>query len=117
MIFTALAFYVNLMSTKPDYNQGFSVPDFVYQSFISAGLSEEDAERAIRIVSCESRWNEMAVNKNRNGTSDKGLWQINDIHGVGDKCRFSIQCSTKWAVDKVLRDGNWNAWVCAKLVK
>lgn len=74
------------------------------------------AERAKAIVSCESNWNPKAVNtSNRNGSNDKGLWQINSIHKVPDSCRLDPKCATDWAKRLFDRQG-WKPWVCNKLV-
>jgi len=41
----------------------------------------EDADRALAIAKCESGFNPSVVSKkNKNGTVDGGLWQINSVH-------------------------------------
>lgn len=45
-----------------------------------------DSRLVLSIVNCESQGNPGAINttRNRNGSTDKGLLQINSIHNVGD---------------------------------
>lgn len=65
-----------------------------------------------RVVNCESRYRVDA--RSRTGKY-LGLYQISSIHKVGDECRLDAQCSTKWFIEKVKRDGNYLAWSCYNL--
>lgn len=65
-----------------------------------------------RVVNCESRYRVDA--RSRTGKY-LGLYQISSIHNVSDECRLDAQCSTKWFVEKVKRDGNYLAWECYQL--
>lgn len=76
-----------------------------------AGLNPKEVDA---IIHCESRWDDQAVGHNRNGSNDKGLWQINSIHKLPDSERLDYKSATKWAIEKRLRDGNWSAWYCAR---
>lgn len=72
----------------------------------------QHADRAKKIIQCESSWNEKAVNNsNRNGSNDKGLWQINSIHKISDACRLDYRCATDFARKLFDRQG-FNPWVC-----
>jgi hypothetical protein len=64
------------------------------------------------IIQNESNWNNWRYNINKNGSTDMGLWQINSIHKntCSVECRWDYKCSTHWAIQKRLNDGNWNAW-------
>jgi len=78
------------------------------------GLNTREVEL---IVNCESRWDAKATHKNRNGSMDAGLWQINSIHKnltMAEKMDYKV--ATKWALEKRLNDGNWSAWYCARRV-
>lgn len=68
------------------------------------------------IVNCESKWNDKAFNdKNSNGSTDSGLWQINSIHkSISDADKMDYKAATKWALEKRLRDGSWSAWSCSR---
>ncbi len=69
-------------------------------------------EQANKIIQCESRWNPLAVNThNKDGSVDKGLWQINSIHGLSDEEVFDPVRSTEFAVSLYKKFG-WSPWVC-----
>ncbi len=53
-----------------------------------------------------------AINHNRDGSLDRGLWQINSRyhHEVMDSCAFSPACSTEAASRISLRGANWSQW-------
>ena len=76
----------------------------------------EDSATALRIVACESGFSPTAHNPHNNdGTTDGGLWQINDVHNrelerLGlDK--YNPVDATKYA--RMLYEKNgWNDWVC-----
>jgi hypothetical protein len=90
------------------------IKEYVLNEIRKAGLNPLEAEK---IIHCESRWDDQAVNdKNRNGSNDLGLWQINSIHRkqISDEGRLDYKTATQWAIEKRLRDGNWSAWVCAR---
>lgn len=76
----------------------------------------EDPDTAVAIAKCESGLNIEAYNpRNTNGTTDGGLWQINDIHNASlDKLGFDkydpIE-ATKYARILYERNG-WRDWVC-----
>lgn len=67
------------------------------------------------IINCESRWNPDAMGVNTNKSVDLGLWQINSIHkDISNADKLDYKKATEWAIDKRLKDGNWNAWYCAR---
>lgn len=71
----------------------------------------------VKIAMCESGLRLDAINVNKNGTKDVGVWEINDIHGLSDNCRYSLECSTDWVINKVKHDGGFYAWTCLKKIK
>jgi len=52
----------------------------------------------VRLAKAESSLNPNAINKNKNGTIDRGLFQWNDklapMGGISDECAFNVECST-----------------------
>lgn len=76
----------------------------------------EDPATAIAVAECESGLNPKAYNpKNKDGSTDGGLWQINTVHdqklhSLGlDK--FDPEDATKYA--RMLYDERgWLDWVC-----
>lgn len=64
---------------------------------------------ALAIARAESNLNPRAVNQNRNGTRDIGIFQINDSHGWSETERYDWQNNI--AMAKEIRDRyGWSAW-------
>jgi hypothetical protein len=97
------------IETVDKVEKELSIKDYVKQEVEKAGLNWNEVEC---LVAHESGWDNWKYNINNNGTTDMGLWQINSIHkaNVSVECRWDYKCSTKWAIEKRLHDGNWNAW-------
>ncbi len=77
-----------------------------------AGWRGAELENAIRIVLGESGGNAHAINRaNKNGTTDRGLWQFNDraFPGVLDATAFDPVKATAAARAVYLRIG-WRPW-------
>jgi len=75
----------------------------------SAGGSKSTANLAAAVALAESGGNPSSVNHNSNGTIDRGLWQINSIHG-----KLSTLNPLKNAKAAVKLSGggkNWQPWV------
>lgn len=70
----------------------------------------------LRLMNCESRGEQYAINTNKNGSKDLGLFQINDIHGLSAAFRFDINKSANWTMDKI-ENGHQSIWVCDHIVK
>lgn len=77
----------------------------------------EDPNTAVAIASCESGLNIEAYNpNNKNGTTDGGLWQINDVHNGTLQAlgldKYNPEDATEFA--RLLYDqrGGWGDWVC-----
>lgn len=91
------------------------VKAYVYEELRKAGLNTREG---FAIVNCESKWDPLAINgKNKNGSNDKGLWQINSIHkSISDADKLDYKTATKWAINKRLAEGNWSAWSCSRKI-
>lgn len=77
---------------------------------------------AVKVAWCESRLNPSAVNgSNKNGTVDRGLFQLNDggtMQRLGINSREAFDAATAASAAKVLfEDRGWQPWVCAKHLK
>jgi len=70
-------------------------------------------ENAYAVIQCESRWDEYAINHNSNGTYDRGIYQINDVHNIPAECAFDYKCATEFAIELWEKQG-WAPWVCSK---
>lgn len=73
----------------------------------------DQADTAKQIAFCESGIRAEATNKNKNGTTDTGIFQINSIHQIPEKYLKDPLINIR--VAKVLYDRQgWNPWVCAR---
>lgn len=72
-----------------------------------------DPALAVRVARCESGLNPSAVNVNKTGSKDRGLFQWNNYYHpeITDLCAFDIECSAR-SFCKAVNGGNlywWNA--------
>lgn len=63
---------------------------------------------AAAIALAESGGNPNAFNRNSNNSVDRGLWQINSIHG--DKSTFDVDGNAKSAIAISSNGTNWKPW-------
>ncbi len=75
----------------------------------TAGGSANVANLAAAVALAESGGNPAASNKNSNGTIDRGLWQINSVHGK--LSTFDKQANARAAVKISSGGKNWRPWV------
>lgn len=83
----------------------------VAQAAQAAGFTGDNLITSIAVSKAESGWDPKAINYNTNGSTDKGLWQINSIHtailATGDP--FDPSANARMA--KAVFDGSgWPAW-------
>lgn len=79
-----------------------------------AGFPDSELATATAVALAESGGETTATNRNTNGSTDYGLWQINTVHGSllssGDK--FSALDNARMAYTVYSRAGNkWTPWV------
>ena len=109
--------------TSPQYH-----PDLPYSGLsrtqansvlaIAERFGSQDFTRAVRVAWCESRLNPNSVSpKNRNGSRDHGLFQLNDD---GTMQRLGVTHSTALDISAnvnaawvLLQDRGWKPWTCA----
>jgi len=80
----------------------------------------EDCEIMIAIATAESGLNPKAINnKNTNGTTDAGLFQINDIHGYSVEDRLDVDKNISMAKKVYDRQGltAWSVYNNGKYLK
>lgn len=83
----------------------------------------EYAEQALKVARCESGLRPTALNdKNKNGTSDSGVFQINSVHGVRTKWLNNQSINIRIAYQLFVESGyQWTHWRasnhCHKLIK
>ena len=72
----------------------------------------------VRLAKLESSLNPNAVNVNKNGTIDEGLFQFNRHYhpDMTKECVFDIECSTKAAM-KAINEGHQTWWVADRAAR
>lgn len=76
----------------------------------------EDPETAVRIAKCESSLRSHAIHKNKNGSVDTGIFQINSVHKYSQKDLFDVDFNIRVARKLYDRQG-WAPWVCYRSMK
>jgi hypothetical protein len=77
--------------------------------WVSAGGNPASADIAAAVAMAESGGRSSAENHNTNGSIDRGLWQINSIHGA--LSTFDVRGNAKAAVSISGNGRNWSPWV------
>jgi hypothetical protein len=84
----------------------------IYEAF-----GKKHFTNAVRIAYCESKLNPKAINRaNRNGTTDRGLFQLNDggtMQRLGVKAQQAFDPTVNARAARVLfEDRGWQPWSC-----
>lgn len=75
-----------------------------------AGFRGARLVTSLAVAKAESGWRENAVNRsNSDGSTDRGLWQINSIHGA--RSTFDPEGNARAAYAISSRGRNWRPWV------
>lgn len=72
-------------------------------------LAQSQWATAGAIAKAESSLCVSAVHYNTDGSVDRGLYQINSVHGYSTDCVFNAACNTDAAMN-IYRMQGWNAW-------
>ena len=97
------------LPTGWEKNVGIIVKEF-------APFGKKAVLEALLVSWQESKWESNAAHRNKNGTVDKGLWQLNSRYHTNSKCSFNPECSTKKAV-KLYEKNGWGAWYGRGILK
>jgi hypothetical protein len=76
------------------------------------GGNAQYANIAAAVALAESGGRSTASNNNTDGSQDRGLWQINTVHG--GLSTFDVAANTKAAIQISNGGTNWNPWVTFK---
>lgn len=79
------------------------------QLWIQNGGNSAAADIAAAVALAESGGNASASNTNTNGSIDRGLWQINSVHG--NLSTFDVTGNVKAAISISNNGTNWSPWV------
>jgi len=71
--------------------------DMIRQIGEELGYDNEVIKTMIRIAKCESSYKENALNVNKGGSIDRGIFQINTIHAISNKDAFTSLKNIKFA--------------------
>jgi hypothetical protein len=92
----------------------------IWRPLIDVYFEEEDVNKALMIIYCESKGKPTAVGINKDGTKDVGLWQFNDNTWAWLKGKLGFTSSrtnpvlsTKVAKWLIYNDG-WYHWNSSK---
>lgn len=98
----------------------------VAEEYIKKYFPEPQVQaQVMQIVKCESNFNNLAFNKNKNGSVDKGVFQINSVHAKAFKkvTGFDYEvgandfdANVKYARYIYDTQHNFSAWVCSRIV-
>ena len=93
------------------YNAPSYIVDLIIKYF------GDEAQNALKIVgTCENgKWNPTAVNHNRNGSWDAGIFQINSVHGYTQEYLFNPENNIK-AAKKIFNGRGWTSWACSEVL-
>lgn len=75
----------------------------------AAGFRGHDLDVAVAVAMAESGGKVRAQNKNTNGTTDRGIFQINSTHGAGST--FDVNKNTAAAYSLYKQRGGFKDWV------
>ena len=103
-------------STKPIRQpkpENLSAKEYICRKF------KADCATALKVVKLESNFNQYAINKNKDGSLDLGMWQINEKYQkVSRKEAFDPILSTEVAYNIYKSWGNsFEAWSAYKKIK
>ena len=88
-----------------------TIEERIREVAIGEGFSEIDM--LLKVAKCESSMNPYAINVNRDGSVDSGLFQINEYwHGADRDCHTDVECSTRKAIQIQREAGSFMPWVC-----
>jgi len=79
--------------------------------WIAAGGNKLNAPMAAAIALAESGGNPNATNDNGNGSVDRGLWQINSVHGA--QSTYDVTANARAAVQISNNGSSWRPWCTA----
>lgn len=103
-------------SQAPGGNAPTNAKHYTYkqleQLWVQAGGNPKYAAIAAAIAEAESSGNAGATNNDSNGSTDRGLWQINSSHG--SQSTYDPLANARAAVAISSNGSNWSPWTTYK---
>lgn len=85
-------------------------------AYIVQRFGDRSADAITLINQCENHaFNPRAINYNRNGTVDRGIFQINSIHGGEEMFDWKTNIDTAFKI-YTAHGNKFTAWTCAHVV-
>lgn len=113
--------------TQADLDKRLNYIDFAWNQSQARGWKESDSLHLLKVLRCESGFDEYEDNINlhpqKDGkmltTLDRGIAMWNDhFHPeVTDECVWNGECAINEMISLVQRDGNFGQWACDRLIK
>jgi hypothetical protein len=85
-------------------------PEEIARAAHTAGVSCDQLGVAVAIALGESSGIVTASHVNAGGSIDRGVWQINSIHGKSEACLFDLDCNAAAMFDISSGGTNWRPW-------
>jgi len=83
---------------------------WIHTLALGAGFDHDNAIIATGVALAESGGDPGAYNKNSNGSTDRGLWQINSVHEWADPDLLFDPSYNARAAFRVFDSQGWTAW-------
>lgn len=79
-------------------------------------ITWKDHDKLSKIIECESKWNSNAINVNKNGSIDRGIFQINSVHkSLKNEDAFNFKKNIDFGIEMYKKQGV-RPWVCSKIL-
>lgn len=94
-------------------------PKITLKEIVLGMVAKEGIDTSIadKIISCESNWKVEATHKNKNGSTDYGIWQLNTIHKIPVREMLDPIAATYHAINLIKSDAGFRHWTCYKKIK
>jgi len=101
---------------KAQYSVSCEDPKGYLECQVYKGIIDwNDHSKLSKIIQCESKCNPNAFNVNKNGSVDRGLFQINTVHKLLNEDAFNFKKNIDYGI-KLYKQSGTSPWVCARIL-